>query len=228
MHRNASNPDSPGYLWVFLDMSQKDHRLYSGVPSVQQAIHILCEVVRNPKQVFDAVKKTRMQLRGHARELYEMSQPLYETEVFPKTRIIHGVEGHFEQRIVRPLSPQNVAKEIMKIVRKHRDANCEVHNMVVLASRLDDVDIYFPHLNCLAQSEGIQVVTDPIAQEEGCLVIDSVRRFRGLERAVVIAVDLNVGDTNFHSLNRLYIQAISRSIMNIYLIESKEVDCLPF
>ena len=222
-------------------MSQKDHRFPSGVPALydQPATHILCEVVRNPEHVFDAVKKTRMQTRSRAieqmldedqREIWEMCQHMYETEVFPKTKVIHGVKGYFEQKIVNPLSPQKVAKEIMTIVRthrRHRDANCKVCNMIVLASTIKEVRKYLPHLETHAQSEGIRVVTDPSEQEEGCLAIESVRRFAGMERAVVIIVDLNVASAKIHSWPRLYIQAISRSMMNVYLIEQAKLEFLP-
>ncbi|XP_072020487.1 uncharacterized protein [Amphiura filiformis] len=227
---NAINCYSRGYLWVFLDMSQKEHRFPSGLPRLsyqRDKMYLLCEVVRNPKHVFDAISKTRT--RSQVRkddDLWEGFQLLYDSKLLPKTDVIHRVKGYVEQKIVRPFIVDNVTRQILQIVLSHREANCKVQNMVVLVSTVGHGTKYIKALERQAKPHGIEVVTDSSKQNNGCLLLESVRRFSGLERTVVIAIDLDVA-SEMHCSKRLYIQAISRSMMNVYLLEKTEIRFLP-
>ncbi|XP_072019967.1 schlafen family member 8-like [Amphiura filiformis] len=236
--RNAVSIFQRGLVWVFMDMSQKAHKFRSGLPRCNEQIpnmKVLYEVVRNPIEVFKTVRNTRMVTRSQAGlpvddpELWEEKDwlELYKDNILPdsKSKVVHNVRGKVEQRIVPNLSPLVVAKEVLKVVKRSM-VTIEVKNMAVLCSTDDSVKEYESALREEAGSQlGLKVVQDPLHQKQGCLLIESVRKFCGLDRAVVIIVELNVADPRNHCLRRLYAQAISRSMMNVYFIVQNR---LPF
>ncbi|XP_051891112.1 schlafen family member 13-like [Pristis pectinata] len=180
--KKETHPDGPGVFWIFMDYFQTSHPFPNGLPKIhwQDPREELTLVVRNAKKIHDVVHKhlnniVRSQSEGKTQKfLKELSERAicshsFEGEVNKKhemTRkeIVRYIASHIESYFKEGYSPKDIA------ILCRTEGECESYSVLLQ-----------PELTaCVVKAEEIL---------EDCIVLDSLRRFSGLERTIVFAIN---------------------------------------
>ena len=155
----------PGYLWVFTDSHQLNHIFNTGMPTedLQQPEFLLKSVIRNSGEVFEYTKK----------------------HLTPQTGIVqhypalgHDFKG--EKVSVRHYTSKSQLQFLHEIIRGLIEEGYELRDIAVLFSKRDCIpDRSFGYPYCSATGNSSDKV-----------VLSTVRKYSGLERPVVVVVDL--------------------------------------
>ena len=195
-----------GYLWVFCDMYQQEYIGETGLPSLREqddkyGRYTLTDVVRTTKTIF---KRTQ---EDHD------TQPT----------LCHNYSGSISFFPYKEGGCENMIKEL---IHKHISDNKRPYaDIVVLTSDEFHADILRKELPQKLGLKADECVSaeDPCAESGRLLVVDSIRRYGGLEKTVVIVVDykLRYGflgqiDCNQKGFRN---QVLTRTLDTIYFIQ---------
>ncbi|XP_072501029.1 schlafen family member 11 isoform X2 [Notamacropus eugenii] len=176
---------SPGTLWIFLDYYQTSHTDCSGLPnfSKQYPQEQLTRVVRNADPIAKYIRENM--------EKFKTNPPfdIHPTslELLAKACWSSGVQGFcvVRENLTRYQIVTCVAEECKKLFRVGYSSK----NIAILVSRRKDIEYYeSPLKQATKKIRGLRISSDP--NEEGnCVVLDSIRRFSGLERNIVFGLN---------------------------------------
>ena len=157
----------PGYLWLFIDNSQLNHSFERGIPieTCQIPYFRLKKVIRNSKRIFDYSMKF---MPDEAKSKVELGHDFRGGKV--KIEKYSGRESQLQclKRVLTTLFNEGFGKSDVAVLYGKED--CIPIN---ISSRL-----------------GLTTVTAE-KNDSNYLVVSTLRMFSGLERPVVVIVDLN-------------------------------------
>ncbi|XP_008072475.1 schlafen family member 13-like [Carlito syrichta] len=205
--------DCPGILWIFLDYFQTSHLKSSGLPSLsaQYPREELTRVVRNA----DPIAKYLQGVMQDVRKKPPFNIPLGYLEMFHEAKLVPGVAGNLE--IIEDL---NLEDMVIFVVEKCR---CLLRNgyspkdIVVLFSKASDVEKYKDKFLKETKKRKVSQINDEFIFADDML--DSVRRFSGLERSIVFGIDPRATEPAI-SYNLLLCLA-SRAQKHLYILRLK-------
>ena len=203
-----------GYLWVFCDMNQQGFMGETGLPPREEQadkykIFTLRDVVRSTKVVFKMVQGA---------------------DHYCKPALCHNFSGSI---FYFPYVYGECENMIKRLVNKHiSDHERPYADIVVLTSNKDDALTLRNNLN-RAQLPRERILSsqpplcvsaeDPKAESGRFLVVDSIFRYGGLEKPVVIVVDYTVpfllNPKGFKN------QVLARTLDTIYFIQPHQSVC---
>ena len=229
-----------GFFWVFLDMSQKETKSPSGLPTLaqqaQQEIYVLDKVVRNPKRIFEESKYLQQFCNGSQCWESDDVEKFYHKRVFSRTQISHGYEGQVVKHVIMRDDNDDyapVADKVKEIIDLHLEKSGKLGDIAVLVSNTPDAKLLQQRLQ-ETTSYGAISAAGPISLESTssfvgypevneCLIVDSVRRFAGLERPVIISACVSVKHYDMYSdSNRLKYLAVTRALSKVHIINMPE------
>lgn len=158
------DPNRPGYLWFFTDKCQSNHTFRTGLPheSQQNPQFLLTKVIRNSQKIFHYSKQYIPQV--HVRDILELG---------------HDFEGECEE--VREYSESETSQ--LDVL------NETYNNLLKNGYKEGDVAILFKKTDCIPQDLPFRYKT-ATENSSDSLVISTVLKYSGLERPVVVLVDV--------------------------------------
>ncbi|KAM8818061.1 schlafen family member 11 [Rhynchonycteris naso] len=185
----------PGILWIFLDYFQTSHGRRSGLPrfSDQYPREKLIRVVRNAEEIAKCVQKIMQKVRIYPPH----NIPSECLEILHEAEWSQDVPGYCKIKVYCQLEQivVRITKKCQFLLRN--GYSCK--DIAVLCSNADDVNIYKPELeramrkrthSQLSEESDLLVRTENASDIMGNhIVLDSVRRFSGLERNIVFGIN---------------------------------------
>ncbi|XP_077168409.1 schlafen family member 9-like [Paroedura picta] len=188
----------PGVLWIFLDYLQKTHPMDCGLPppNLQQPQEWLTVGVRNATKIYDAMKEQMQRILGTPNEPDIPYEQLY--NLVSEARCGHSLGGVLVQAEAR--DENAIADYIVgKCLQYFRDGYSGA-NIAVLCDTVPESKKYQPLLKSRMSGPMRKLklsidFTEAGNEKRGSIVLDSVRRFSGLERGIVFGISLHPGPT---------------------------------
>ncbi|XP_066119454.1 schlafen family member 5 [Saccopteryx bilineata] len=222
--------DCPGILWIFLDYFQTSHVECSGLPhfSEQKSREELNRVVRNADPIANHLQEIMQEVRRNP----PPNIPPGSLEILCGAKWSQGVPGCFETMKCDDLE-QMVGYITEKCQLLFKEGySCK--DIAVLCSKASDVDKYKPKLqramrkrthSQLSEESDLLVRIENASDITGNhIVLDSVRRFSGLERNIVFGIDPRAAEPAvFHNL-LLCLASRARKHLYILMFSNEQED----
>ncbi|KAM6174612.1 schlafen family member 11 [Erethizon dorsatum] len=184
--------DCPGILWIFLDYYQTSHLTCSGLPclSAQFPREELTRVVRNADEIAHYLQR----LMEEVRENPPPNIPHGSLIMLQEPRRAEGVPGHL--KTVQFRCNHEYKTNCMEMMVSYVVKKCQFFlrngysskDIAVLVSTADEVDMYKDQfLKVMRKRKESQVNSESIFGDY--IVVDTVRRFSGLERNIVFGIN---------------------------------------
>ncbi|XP_022781837.1 LOW QUALITY PROTEIN: schlafen family member 13-like [Stylophora pistillata] len=164
--------DDVGYLWLFIDINQVNHYFPTGIPDVkkQKPSFVLTQVIRNSKENFD----------------YAVNEFKLSSEI----KIGHDFEG--EEVAIETYQEREQIPKLKSVVQSILSKGYCIDDIAILYSMQREIPQDLEHELDLGK-----IVTAEENSSEH-LVVSTFRKYSGLERPVVILVNL-MGSLPFNS-----------------------------
>ncbi|XP_054858023.1 schlafen family member 13-like isoform X2 [Eublepharis macularius] len=212
------DPENPGIFWIFLDYFQMSHPYETGLPlpTQQYPKDFLTKGVRNASKIYEVVRL----------EMEKIVQTKCLNIPYPQLKKLldraccsNSVTGHC---LIKPeLEVQEMARYVARQCQIYLDRGYSKKDIAILCSTKELVSKYLHvfkqemrkcHLDfCFAQAN--EILKDEI-------VFDSIRRFSGLERTIVFAI--NPISSQQEVSHNLLLCAASRANKQLHLLYAKE------
>ena len=165
------DPDRPGYLWFFIDLCQKSHQFPSGIPdeSEQQPQFWLQKVIRNSGKIFRTARKWLG---------VNVSRVEYE--------IGHDFNGEKVKRILYLPTKTSQIEVLKEVLEQLLDEGYSHGDIAVLFLKKDRI----PSDTELSVALNDSPWTSADQNHSDIIVISSVLKYSGLDRPVLILVDV--------------------------------------
>ncbi|NXW92703.1 SLFN9 protein, partial [Alopecoenas beccarii] len=212
----TSSPDlpEPGFFWIFLDYLQKSHCFLTGLPGEKwhDPVESLTKVVRNANSIYSYLKD-QMEKIVEDPTLDIPNERL--KNLLRRATCAHAVQGCI--KTVSKLGEKEIAKYVaehccmyLKKGYSKKDIAILCYNdeeakrySEILASEMRKLKIY------LRKMEG------DVAQDA---IIDSVRRFSGLERSIVFGIIPPSFPFHREIVKNILVCIASRANLNLHLL----------
>ncbi|KAJ8783940.1 hypothetical protein J1605_008983 [Eschrichtius robustus] len=176
--------DCPGILWIFLDYFQTNHVECSGLPalSAQYPREELTRVVRNAYQIAEYLQRVLQEVRKNP----PPNIPPGSLQMLLEADWAQGVQGTLN--IEDNLTLNKIVTHVADTCKLLFERGYSPKDVAVLVSTTKDVECYKQEL--LRAMRKIRVVrfSDASDMSGDHIVLDSVRRFSGLERNIVFGI----------------------------------------
>ncbi|NXW31551.1 SLFN9 protein, partial [Phaetusa simplex] len=181
---SSADLPEPGFFWIFLDYLQTSHCFPTGLPEAKwhDPIESLTKVVRNASNVYSYLKENMETIVKHS-TLNIPKQRL--RKLLCRATCAHVVRGFMEIQNKRDIN--EIARYVAKHCHTYLKKGYSKKDIAILCYRDDEVQ---EHREILASEMGKSNIslrkTDEGPQEYA--ILDSVRRFSGLERSIVFGI----------------------------------------
>ena len=163
------DPRDPGYLWIFLDKYQTNHVFETGIPPkhLQQPEFVLETIIRNSRCIFNHATKQLSLLEG-----------------FSKDQLVLGHNFTGEKVTVVPYSSseESQSEVLTRTIKKLYKEGYIDRDIAVLFSKSEEIPrevLPFSFRTCTETENSSNMI-----------VVSTVSKYSGLDRPVVILVDL--------------------------------------
>lgn len=163
------DPRDPGYLWIFLDKYQTNHVFETGIPPthLQQPEFVLETIIRNSRCIFNHATKQLSLLEG-----------------FSKDQLVLGHNFTGEKVTVVPYSSseESQSEVLTRTIKKLYKEGYIDRDIAVLFSKSEEIPrevLPFSFRTCTETENSLNMI-----------VVSTVSKYSGLDRPVVILVDL--------------------------------------
>ena len=185
----------PGYLWLFIDNSQLNHSFERGIPieAFQIPYFRLEKVIRNSKRIFD------------------YSMKFMSDEAKSKVELGHDFRGG------------NV--KIEKYSGRESQLQCLKRVLTTLFNEgfgKGDVAVLYGKEDCIPNNISLELGLTTVTAEKNdsnYLVVSTLRKYSGLERPVVVTVDLNESLPYGSIPSRSMYCAVTRAMVKLVVIQ---------
>ena len=196
------DPKRPGYLWCFIDICQKSHQYPSGIPSEteQKPRFRLNKVIRNSTKIF-----------MHAHQYLDHDDPN------SKAKIGHDFDGDDVRTISYSRNETNkldVLHTTLCQLLKEGYSKRDIAVLFLKSDKIPSKDKLSAKLNDLSWSSAEDNDSENI-------VMSSVLKYSGLERPVVVLVNVHkyLDGRNSHSF--IY-GAVTRAMVKLVIIQKTD------
>ncbi|XP_030649164.1 schlafen family member 13-like [Chanos chanos] len=199
-----------GTFWIFLDYFQQTHVKNNGLPPLSSQFKFdLHRVVRNGTEIFDAMKTQLCKVtNGPGEVLTHLS------DMAKRVAVVHKITGEYKRIQVKK---ENLISEVVKKVRGLTE-NSEYSP--------GDIAVLFSTKECFEESGldrmlwNIRVPYSSVEDmNENSIVVDSIRRFSGLERDIVLLVDITAWPPQI--MPNLWLCGYSRARIKLFEFRSE-------
>uniref|UniRef100_G1PX44 Schlafen family member 11 n=1 Tax=Myotis lucifugus TaxID=59463 RepID=G1PX44_MYOLU len=189
--------DGPGILWIFLDYFQTSHTDCCGLPHLQYQYprEELIRVVRNA----DKIANYLQEIMHEVRENPPPNIPWESLNIFSEAEWSQGVPGNLEMSKHKDM--EQMVDYIAKKCHSLLEAGYSCKDFAVICSIASDVHIYKSKLQRAMRKRKWSQSRNASYIMGKHIVLDSVRRFSGLERDIVFAINPTTAEPAvFHNL----------------------------
>ncbi|XP_019837919.2 schlafen family member 11 [Bos indicus] len=176
--------DCPRILWIFLDYFQTSHMERIGLPalSAQYPREELTRVVRNAGQIAGYLQRVLQKVRKNP----PCNIPHEPLKMCLKAEWAQDVQGTLN--IKKNLTLNAIVTHVADTCKLLFERGYSPKDVAVLVSTAKDVEKYRQKLLQAMRKKGIMCLTNESDVEGDHVVLDSVRRFSGLERSIVFGI----------------------------------------
>ncbi|NWW43236.1 SLN13 protein, partial [Pedionomus torquatus] len=184
---SSSNLPEHGFLWIFLDYLQTSHCFPTGLPEAKwhDPIESLTNVVRNAKNIYRyLIEQMEMIVKDSTLNIPRKRL----AKLLDRTTCAHAVKGHVE--LVKKLRDRDeIAKYVAEHCRMYLKKGYSEKDIAILCYRDEEVQAYRGILasEMKKSKPSISLRNTEEGLEEQA-ILDSVRRFSGLERSIVFGI----------------------------------------
>ncbi|NXT24991.1 SLN13 protein, partial [Syrrhaptes paradoxus] len=206
----------PGFFWIFLDYLQTSHCYPTGLPEAEwhDPVESLTQVVRNATSIYSYLKE-KME------EIVE-----YPTLNIPRQRLkmllcratcAHAVQGCID--IVTHLDKHGIAEYVAERCHTYLKKGYSKKDIAILCYSNEKVETYREILTSEMKKFQLDI---GLGRREGGLgkdiVLDSIRRFSGLERTIVFGIIPQSFCFQGEILRNILVCVASRANLNLHLL----------
>uniref|UniRef100_A0A8C9H9Z2 Schlafen family member 13 n=1 Tax=Piliocolobus tephrosceles TaxID=591936 RepID=A0A8C9H9Z2_9PRIM len=203
--------DGPGILWIFLDYFQTSHLDCSGLPllSDQYPREELTRIVRNADPIAKYLQKEMQVIRNNP----SFNIPPGSLEVLLEAEWSQGVQGTLQ--IKKRLTVEQIVTFVADTCRFFFERGYSPKDVAVLVSTTKEVERYKYKLLKAMRKKRVVQLRDACDMLGDHIVLDSVRRFSGLERNIVFGINPRTADPAI--LPNILICLASRAKQHLYI-----------
>nr|XP_055111813.1 schlafen family member 13 [Symphalangus syndactylus]XP_055111814.1 schlafen family member 13 [Symphalangus syndactylus] len=203
--------DCPGVLWIFLDYFQTSHLGRSGLPplSAQYPREELTRVVRNADEIAEYIQQ-EIQL---IIENPAINIPHGYLAILSEAKWVPGVSGN--KKIIKNFSLEQIVTYVADTCGLFFERGYSPKDVAVLVSTATDVEQYQSKLLKAMRKKRVVQLSDACDMLGDHIVLDSVRRFSGLERSIVFGIHPRTADPAI--LPNILICLASRAKQQLYI-----------
>lgn len=204
--------ECPGILWIFLDYFQTSHLDVSGLPpfSSQYPKEELTRMVRNADEIAQYLQKVMKVIRRSP----PPNIPRGSLEILPEAEWVPGVQGTLKMK--RNLTHDQIVTEVANTCAGLFERGYSFKDIAVLFSTKDEIDRYkYDLLRAMRKKKMVQF-SDASGVLSDHIVLDSVRRFSGLERNIVFGIHSRTAEPAI--LNNILACLASRAKQHLYIL----------
>ncbi|NXL87648.1 SLN13 protein, partial [Alectura lathami] len=206
----------PGFLWIFLDYLQTTHCFETGLPEPTRhdPVESLTKVVRNANSIYHYLKNMMEEIVENTtlNIPQERLQWLLRT-----TTCAHGVQGHLE--IVCKRDRNEIARYVAEHCCEYLKRGYSEKDITILCYRDDEVRTYHGILTSELRSLKSNMSLGKMNEElEEHTILDSFRRFSGLERIIVFGIIPDPLPIQNAIFKNVLVSVASRANLNMHLL----------
>lgn len=198
--------DEPHFLWVMYDSNQHVQ------PSAEK-FRCFRKYLKNSSRLTNVLRNTE--------NIFNMSKKYYSSTMCPKLELGHKIVGHnvvLDDSLPEQWKLEEGAQLVAEHVQKLQGQNVQMKDICVLSEDVPKRDLLTAELR--KQGIACQDAEDHIQTENQAVIVESIRRFKGLESKVVIMFyPLNTNTPE--QLNGLLYSAISRCSCYLLILSTK-------
>ena len=190
----------PGYLWIFIDKNQVNHSYPTGIPDEihQHPSFYLTKVIRNSKQISNWAKSY---LSDHSARQIEMG---------------HDFDG--EKPIFKRYSRGEEMAALKEVVLSLFKEGYSERDIAILYSKEDCI----PKRQDRCSQMRLPEVVDAEGNDSECVLVSTFRKYSGLERPVVILVNITASLPYRSSPAASIYCAITRAMVKVVSLEERK------
>ncbi|NXJ62520.1 SLN13 protein, partial [Rostratula benghalensis] len=215
----TSSPDlpEPGFFWIFLDYLQTSHCFPTGLPEANwhDPVESLTKVVRNASDIYSyLIQKMEMIIKHSTLNIPRERL----ANLLHRTTCARAVKGHIE--IVRKLRGRDeIAKYVAEQCRMYLKKGYSAKDIAVLCYRDEEVQAYrgilASEMKMLKPSVSLRNTEEGLEEQA---ILDSVRRFSGLERSIVFGIIPQSFPFQEKISRNILVCVASRANLNLHLL----------
>ncbi|NWU50947.1 SLN13 protein, partial [Dromas ardeola] len=211
---SSADLPEPGFFWIFLDYLQTSHCFPTGLPEAKwhDPVESLTKVVRNASSIYSYLKQNMETIVNHS-TLNIPRERL--AELLHRATCAHAVQGCIE--VVRRRDREEIAKYVAEHCHTYLKKGYSEKDIAILCYRDEEVKAYRGILASEMKKSNISLRNT----EEGLrehTILDSVRRFSGLERSIVFGILPQFFQFQEKILNNILVCVASRANLNLHLL----------
>ncbi|XP_046372103.1 schlafen family member 8-like isoform X2 [Haliotis rufescens] len=227
-----------GYFWVFMDYAQKVHKFKAGLPGlIGKNNYMLSEISRNSKEIFEYASKFMRLNESNEDDSYMKDSP----------RLGHSDTSGPGVSIIK-CEKSSVEDTLMKVIRTCAEDGVKLEDMAVLLGKKMDAEKVEGHFKDKLEDmvrqverekgaevdlekEGIREVgttdaDDCVKDELGKgfgrgMIVDTVRRFSGLDKPIVIGLDPRINEEHA-DINKFIVNLATRAKQGLVIITTSD------
>ncbi|XP_003733033.2 schlafen family member 11 [Callithrix jacchus] len=203
--------NDPGILWIFLDYFQTSHLDHSGLPplSEQYPREELTRIVRNADPIAKYLQKEMQIIRNNP----SFNIPPGSLEVLLEAEWSQGVQGNL--KIKKHFTVEQIVTYVANKCKRFFERGYSPKDVAVLVSTAREVERYkYELLKALRKKRAVQL-SDACDILSDHIMLDSVRRFSGLERNIVFGIHPRTADSLI--LHNILVCLASRAKQHLYI-----------
>lgn len=196
-----------GMFWVFLDYYQKNHKFQDGLPPLgSQSKMKLHKVVRNSAKVMHAMRRKMDEVVAGP----QTSETKHLAGMHNKMELSHSFPGTFHLKAVAPNKVLKTVNQILRLLSSQGHSPGDIAVLFPTKKHLDEDGF---------KIEPTFAFDSVVNMSPRMMILDTVRRFSGLERNIVILVNPSVHSFLEEKEANFLISAYSRARIHLYHVE---------
>ncbi|XP_064234541.1 schlafen family member 11 [Aotus nancymaae] len=203
--------NGPGILWIFLDYFQTSHLDDNGLPplSEQYPREEFTRIVRNADPIAKYLQKEMQLIRNNP----SSNIPPGSLEVLLEAEWSQGVQG--DLKIKKHFTVEQIVTYVANECKLFFERGYSPKDVAVLVSTTKEVEHYkYELLKALRKKMAVQL-SDACDILSDDIMLDSVRRFSGLERNIVFGIDPRTAELPI--LHNILVCLASRAKQHLYI-----------
>ncbi|NXY80506.1 SLN13 protein, partial [Glareola pratincola] len=211
---SSADLPEPGFFWIFLDYLQTSHCFPTGLPEAKwhDPVESLTKVVRNSSSIYSYLKQNMETIVKHS-TLNIPRERL--AELLHRATCAHAVQGCIE--VVRRRDRDEIAKYVAQHCHVYLKKGYSEKDIAILCYRDEEVKAYRGILASEMKKSNISLRNTEEGLQEHT-ILDSVRRFSGLERSIVFGILPQVFQFREKILKNILVCVASRANLNLHLL----------
>ncbi|KAM7139894.1 schlafen family member 9-like isoform 2-T2 [Macrochelys suwanniensis] len=209
--------NEPGVFWIFLDYLQTSHPYESGLPPARQhdPVESLTKVVRNAKGIYDIIK-SQMKIIVGGKKLRDVPYQRLE-KLLGRATCGHHLPGY---AMKKELNKNEIANYVARQCLVYLKKGYSEKEIAILCSTDKDKTEFEPIITREMRKFKLNTFFRAADEIQGKhIILDSIRRFSGLERSIVFGV--NPVPTQEEISDNLLLCVASRANLHLHLLFEK-------